>query len=695
MVQVHLGLTIFITIKIYINNNEIEVLQNCTIFEACSSIGINLPRFCYHKELSIAGNCRMCLIEIEKLSKPIAACAMPISQNMKIFTDTPLVKKAREGVLELILLNHPLDCPICDQGGECDLQDQVMSFGSDSTRFYEKKRKVEDKNFNPLIKTIMTRCIHCTRCERFASEIIGTDVLGTVNRGQQTEITHYIDTLVFSELSGNLIDLCPVGALTSKPYSYNARPWELKSAESIDIFDALGTLIRVDYKESKIIRILPKFNLELITDKIRFSHDGLFNNRLTQPLEKYINNNLKSISWYQTIKKLLINLKSTNPKKICFILGNNLDSESILASKLLTNNYGISKIVHDRFIKILPTFLNNYTFTLENINKTDFFFIININAQIEAALINLQIQKNVVKKNITSLSTGFIFNSTYKSNKHISLNLFNYLSIFESKSVNSIILKISKSPLLIYGSGLLERIDSLKFLSTLYFCNKNIKIFNQDFINLLVSDSNFIGNNNIGINYFYPELLNSIKILYFVQPNKEILKYINNYINFNNEKELFNNNKSNLYLFNNNPTVIYQSSHFPTVNYNFINYFIPGKTFVEKEGRFFNIENKCQITSKIIHNVNNLQNKDDSQLLQVLNNKYITNFNDKLLELIPSILGLSTFFTNLYFFNKIKFIKTYLKPIMNDFYCNDEITSNSVIMGKMSMIKRKKFTNFF
>ena len=450
--------------KIYINNNEVEVLQNCTIFEACSFIGINLPRFCYHKELSIAGNCRMCLVEIEKLSKPIAACAMPISQNMKIFTDTPLVKKAREGVLELILLNHPLDCPICDQGGECDLQDQVMSFGSDSTRFYEKKRKVEDKNFNPLIKTIMTRCIHCTRCERFASEIIGTDALGTINRGQQTEITHYIDKLVFSELSGNLIDLCPVGALTSKPYSYNARPWELKSAESIDIFDSLGTLIRVDYKESKIIRILPKLNQELITDKIRFSHDGLFNNRLTQPLEKYINNNLKSISWYQAIKKLLINLKSTNPKKICFILGNNLDSESIIASKLLTNNYRISKIVHDRFIKLSPTFLNNYTFTLENINKTDFFFIININAQIEAALLNLQIQKNVVKKNITSLSTGFIFNSTYKSNKNISLNLFNYLSILESKSVNSIILKISKSPLLMYGSGLLERIDSLKFL---------------------------------------------------------------------------------------------------------------------------------------------------------------------------------------------------------------------------------------
>ena len=186
--------------KIYINNNEVEVLQNCTIFEACSFIGINLPRFCYHKELSIAGNCRMCLVEIEKLSKPIAACAMPISQNMKIFTDTPLVKKAREGVLELILLNHPLDCPICDQGGECDLQDQVMSFGSDSTRFYEKKRKVEDKNFNPLIKTIMTRCIHCTRCERFASEIIGTDALGTINRGQQTEITHYIDKLVFRNI---------------------------------------------------------------------------------------------------------------------------------------------------------------------------------------------------------------------------------------------------------------------------------------------------------------------------------------------------------------------------------------------------------------------------------------------------------------------------------------------------------------
>jgi NADH dehydrogenase (ubiquinone) Fe-S protein 1 len=227
-------------VTVVINGVEVLVDKNSTVLQACESIGIEIPRFCFHERLSVAGNCRMCLVEVEKSPKPQASCALPVMNNMKIFTDTPLVKKAREAVLEFLLINHPLDCPICDQGGECDLQDQAMIYGSDSSRFYEYKRGVENKNIGPLVKMIMTRCIHCTRCVRFMSEVAGLGDFGTTGRGNSTEIGTYIEKNLNSELSGNIVDLCPVGALTSKPYAFKARPWELTSFDTLDISDGLG-----------------------------------------------------------------------------------------------------------------------------------------------------------------------------------------------------------------------------------------------------------------------------------------------------------------------------------------------------------------------------------------------------------------------------------------------------------------------
>jgi NADH dehydrogenase (ubiquinone) Fe-S protein 1 len=266
-----------ITIKI--NNSHFLVKKNISILEACKYVGITVPRFCYHETLSVAGNCRMCLVEVENNPKPISSCTRPVEKNMSIFVDTPLVKKARENVIETLLLNHPLDCPICDQGGECDLQDQTKVFGSDYSRFFFNKRGVEDKNCGPLIKTIMTRCIHCTRCVRFGSEVAGVDFLGTLNRGTSTEIGSYAPNIFASEISGNVIDLCPVGALTSKPYAFKARPWELKINETIDITDSTGSNIYVNFKETEILRVLPKNNSEinenLISDKTRFSYDSV------------------------------------------------------------------------------------------------------------------------------------------------------------------------------------------------------------------------------------------------------------------------------------------------------------------------------------------------------------------------------------------------------------------------------------
>ena len=269
-------------IKIKINNSEFFVKKNISVLEACKYVGITVPRFCYHETLSVAGNCRMCLVEIAdgRTPKPVSSCTFPVAmEGMQVFTDTPLVKKARENVVEALLLNHPLDCPICDQGGECDLQDQTKTWGSDYSRFFFNKRGVEDKNCGPLIKTIMTRCIHCTRCVRFGTEIAGVDYMGTLNRGTSTEIGSYVSKMFNSEISGNVIDLCPVGALTSKPYAFKARPWELRSNESVDITDSTGSNTYVNFKETEVVRVLPKNNSEInesiISDKTRFSYDAL------------------------------------------------------------------------------------------------------------------------------------------------------------------------------------------------------------------------------------------------------------------------------------------------------------------------------------------------------------------------------------------------------------------------------------
>lgn len=689
--------------EIYINNLPVKASSDSTILECCSMIGIDLPRFCYHQELSVVGNCRMCLVEIEKSPKPIAACATPISSNIKIFTNTPLVKKAREGILEFLLINHPLDCPICDQGGECDLQDQVMNFGSDRGRFYEKKRNVEDKNCGLLIKTIMTRCIHCTRCIRFSSEIADIDSLGVVNRGGQTEITTFIDKTISNELSGNLIDICPVGALTSKPYAFNARPWELKSIESIDIFDSLGTNIQIYYKESKIARILPKINQilinqEWITDKIRFSYDGLYNNRLFQPLKfNLFYLTYTNFSWDFFIKNIKILFKNTNSSEICLILGNNLDSETLITSKILAENNGILKIVNDQFFFNDINFSEDYSFSREIIEKADCFFLIGTNLRVEANLLDLQIKKNKYKKTLTSILIGFSHKSNSTLNKFIGLNLQIYFEILEGKHKYSKFFKTSQFPVIIYGSSILNRIDSFQLLKTLKNFNNKIKLINQDTINLLLLNSNSIGNTNLGISSFFPEILNKIKIIYLIHVNQEFLNYLGNYI------------ISKLYNFKNLPIIIYQSSHFITneileknntfirfFKNNSISYFIPGKTFIEKEGTFFNIENKSQKTFKICKSIDNIQSREDSQILQIINERILKNINKHLLEIIPAKKKINKTFmiNNINVFNHLKFYKTLLKPIIENFYMTNIILQNSLTMGDCSNNLKKNFQNF-
>ena len=371
--------------KILINGKEIEFEKGMTVLQACELADVEIPRFCYHEKLSIAGNCRMCLVEMERSPKPIASCAMPAAEGMNIKTNTALVEKARKGVMEFLLANHPLDCPVCDQGGECDLQDQSLYYGVDKSRFIENKRKVSEKYMGPLIKTQMTRCIHCTRCIRFATEVAGIPEIGAVGRGENMEITTYLEKSMESELSANVVDLCPVGALTSKPYAFEARPWELKKTESIDVMDAVGSNIRVDTYNWEVKRILPRLNNEIneewISDKTRYACDGLLKQRLDVPYIK-INNKLVKSNWDDAIDLISKKIKSVKPEQIAGHVGDMASIETIFSFKNLLKKIGSNNFdFREKNFYVDPTNKGNYIFnsSIQSIEESDLILLIGTN----------------------------------------------------------------------------------------------------------------------------------------------------------------------------------------------------------------------------------------------------------------------------------------------------------------------------
>jgi NADH-quinone oxidoreductase subunit G len=385
--------------KLTIDGGEIEVPAGLTILQACELAGIEIPRFCYHERLAIAGNCRMCLVAMQGSPKPIASCAMPAADGMIVETDTPKVHAARKGVMEFLLINHPLDCPICDQGGECDLQDQALFYGFDRGRYHENKRAVQDKDFGPLVKTIMTRCIHCTRCIRFAMEVAGVPELGATGRGENMEVTTYVEKTLSSELSGNIIDLCPVGALTSKPYAFVARPWELSKTESVDVMDALGSNIRIDGRASEVLRILPRINddvnEEWISDKTRFACDGLRRQRLDRPYVRE-NGKLRRASWSDAFAEIAGRLRGLAGERIAAITGDLACCESMLLLKELMAALGSPNIDCRQDGAALPAAPRSaYLFntTIAGIERAGALLLIGTNPRIEAAVLNARIRK--------------------------------------------------------------------------------------------------------------------------------------------------------------------------------------------------------------------------------------------------------------------------------------------------------------
>ncbi|QEX17130.1 NADH-quinone oxidoreductase [Hypericibacter terrae] len=491
--------------KLTIDGQLIEVPAGLTVLQACEIAGAEIPRFCYHERLSVAGNCRMCLVEMEKSPKPIASCAMPVAEGMVIKTDTPLVQKARNGVMEFLLINHPLDCPICDQGGECDLQDQAMAFGYDRSRYREPKRGVTDKDFGPLIKTAMTRCIQCTRCIRFSTEIAGVQMMGAAGRGEHMEVITYVGEAINSELSGNLIDICPVGALLSKPYAFSARPWELVKTESIDVLDAVGSAIRIDSRGREVMRVLPRLNEavneEWIADKTRFACDGLKRQRLDRPYLRQ-GGKLVPVSWTEAFDAIAKRLDGVPGARIAAIAGDLSDLESMYALKGLMGALGSANIdCRQDGAAIDPSTRAGYLFNsgIAGIEQSDLCLLIGTNPRWEAPLINARLRKRHVMGNFKIASIGPATNLTYPV-ETLGAGPDTLAAIVEGRHPFAERLKAAKKPMLILGQGALTRADGPAILALARQLAENASMVREDWngFNMLHTAAARVGALDIG-----------------------------------------------------------------------------------------------------------------------------------------------------------------------------------------------------
>ena len=560
--------------KVIVDGIEIEVADGSTVLQACEAAGKEIPRFCYHERLSIAGNCRMCLVEIEKSPKPIASCAMPAMDGQVIKTNTAMVKKAREGVMEFLLINHPLDCPICDQGGECDLQDQAFNYGGGRSRYDLNKRSVDQKYMGPLIKTHMNRCIHCTRCVRFSEEIAGVSEIGAINRGENMEITTFLENTVESEMSGNVIDLCPVGALTSKPYSYEARPWELNKVETIDVMDAVGSNIRMDSKGWEVKRVLPRINDEIneewISDKTRYAHDGLLYNRLDAP---YVKKNQKfiEVSWKEAIN--FINQNLENKKTFGGLVGQLVDLETSYAFKKFFKNTFYSDYVDFRQKDILFDVSDPFNFqfntSINNIDECDFILLIGANPRFESTIVNSRIRK-AVQNGCKVFSIGDPGELHYKY-KVIGNNLTILDDIIYGNITESKILKESKKPMIIIGESALKSEISNNVISSVKSILKNINKLNG--FNILHQSASNVGSLLLGLQ------TNDVKKVY----NSDVLYLLN-------ADEVILNKKNNQF-------IIYQGTH-GGENSQFADVILPSAAYSEKDGSFVNLEGRVQRSYK-------------------------------------------------------------------------------------------------
>ena len=668
-------------LKLKVNNIDVEVEEGLTVLQACEKAGVEIPRFCYHEKLSIAGNCRMCLVEMEKSPKPVASCAMPATEGMNIKTNTAFVEKARKGVMEFLLANHPLDCPVCDQGGECDLQDQSMFYGVDKSRFKENKRSVPEKNMGPLIKTQMTRCIHCTRCVRFATEIAGVPEIGAIGRGEDMQITTYLEQSMQSELSANVVDLCPVGALTSKPYVFEARPWELKKTESIDVMDAIGSNIRVDTYDWEVKRVLPiineDINEEWISDKTRYACDGLLNQRLDTPFIKY-NSKFEKASWDEVYKIIKSKIENISKEKICGFVGDISNMETGYIFKeffdrtLDSQNYESRS--DNRFSDTSKR--ENYLFnsTINGIEESDLIFLIGTNPRYEATILNARIRKSYLNNNTKIISFNDLGDLTflYESLDEQTQTLKN---IFDGNHDLSKQIIGADKPMIILGESLLNSNSSMYFFNKIReFLIKNEKI-NDDWnsFNILSCDAATVGNYDLGI------INEDINLLEDLQKHKFDVVYLAGQDNLNFDKK--------------DEFIIYQGSH-GDKGAEIADIILPGSAYTEQDGYFTNLEGKLQKAYKASYPPGDA--KEDWQIInelaELINNRKLFNDKDELESSMFNYLNLqkekqSNVDDKNTKADESKFINETLKITVKDYYFSNVIARSSKTMVKCNNSK--------
>ncbi len=669
-------------LKLKVNEIDVEVEEGLTVLQACEKAGVEIPRFCYHEKLSIAGNCRMCLVELEKSPKPVASCAMPAAEGMNIKTNTEFVEKARKGVMEFLLANHPLDCPVCDQGGECDLQDQSMFYGVDKSRYKENKRDVSEKNMGPLIKTQMTRCIHCTRCVRFATEVAGVTEIGAIGRGEDMEITTYLEQSMQSELSANVVDLCPVGALTSKPYVFEARPWELKKTESIDVMDAIGSNIRVDTYGWEVKRILPRINEDIneewISDKTRYACDGLLNQRLDTPYIKY-NGKFKKASWNEVLNIIKSKLKKTDKDKICGITGDLVNMETLYIFKEFFNktlgSYNVESRSDHTYLN--PKKRENYLFnsTINGIEEADFILLIGSNPRYEATILNARIRKAYLQNKTKIISLNDVGDLTYPY-ESLDGDIENIKKITEDSHEVSSLIKEAKKPLIIFGQSALK-IKSAKYIveSVKSFLERNNKISEEwNSLNTISEDSSTVGSFDLGL---YKTVDGSNEVLKDLENHMFEIVYLLGVDNLNFEKK--------------NEFIIYQGSH-GDKGAEIADIILPGAAYTEQNGYFTNLEGKMQKAYKASYPPE--EAKEDwliiNELAEAMNHRKLFNDKDELDSSMLNQINLyieknkSIKFSNV---ENLKFKQEILKVNNEDYYYSNAIARASKTMFECKSAK--------
>ena len=680
-------------LEVFVDDKRVLVDPGTTIMRAAEMVGIQIPHFCYHDKLSIAGNCRMCLVEVEKSPKPLAACAMPVMNGWRIKTNSMATIKAREGVMEFILINHPLDCPICDQGGECDLQDQSMAFGNDRSRFvdvkFEGKKAVENKNIGPLVKTIMTRCIQCTRCVRFGNEIAGVEDLGTTGRGSDMQIGTYVEKMFKSELSGNIIDICPVGALTSKPYQFTARPWELRKVESIDVLDAVGCNIVVGTRGGEVMRILPRtnedINEEWISDKTRFAYDGLKRQRLTTPYIKGEDGNLKACGWEEALINVAAKLHSVDGSDMAIVAGGLVDTETLVAAKDLFNMYNCENIFTEEGFPNSGAgtdMRSNYLFntTIAGIEEADALLLIGTCPRYEAPLVNARIRKAWVHNQLNIAMVGKETDLTY-TYEHLGDSAQVLHDIANGNHPYSDVLMKANKPIIIVGSNPLNGVDGA-FIHSLCASISN-KIKSQGSVheawkvlNVLHKVASQVAALDIG---YKPQIanLNFLKILYLLGADTGNISC------------------------NNLPPdtfVIYQGHH-GDVGANIADVILPGAAYTEKNATYVNMEGRAQETKRAITPPGLA--RDDWKIIRALSEiaekplpyDSLSEIRQRLTEVAPNLTRYGDVESANFFTQAVDLVQndnTYTSDILlepqcstlQDFYMTDSISKASQTMAK-------------